>query len=1112
MVDIHTPADRRRLLLLATIVFSFVFMETPGYAQKAVPTVNSEPAIKRTVTTAEIPYTVSDAGVTQQGVHYKTSSNVGTGDPKIFRDFYKSTDTIEITGLNPATRYFYKAFATNADGTGLSGERNFYTLSTEPTSNCGTITISSLSSSSVSFSYSAATNATHYAIFTEVGATPVDPAAIVDGISVSAQTVGIFRQETSSTTFTRGALSSNTTYSISVIPLKKFQILPTTINYLTSGEITTVTFTTYKDAPSVQATNIVGSNKTLNSATISWTNGNGDSRVAYINTVNSFAAPANGTIPSADSEYSGSGQQAVYNGTGTTVSVTGLASGTIYYFRVYEYNNPEAGVTMFNTNTATGNPVACALPFPRPEDQDYDIIFSDVTLNSMTVSWSLGDGTGRILVMNDQESFTIPMDSINYYADSYWNHDGEQIVYNGEGNSVEITNLDQNTRYYFRVFAYNDEPDYAVFNTEAASDNPNSKRTLGDTPSSQHNQITFSNVTSTSLTVSWSLGDGTGSLVGMNTTNSFTSPIDGNTYTVNNEWQNSGFQRVYSGEASTVNITGLSPGNTYHFRVWAFNNEDDPLYNVGTDTNNPNSIQFGGTNTWDGSVSGDWFVPENWSLNYVPISENSIVVPGASSNPVISQNTSVSNFTILNDGQLTVEDGVTLNVNGNMVIRGNSEGSGSLVVEGSGTVNVTGSSYFTRHTGITSDWHLASIPNSNTSISQFTGHFVNRWNEPTNNWTQLNSSSTLQVMRGYSIKSATRDTVRFSGAFNNGARSITVTNSNLSNEDYGWNMVGNPYPSAIDWGSVSGWSRNDVDNTIYIYDASAGQYVTFNHETGIGVPEGTTGIIPAGNGFYALSNVSSTTLGVNNGARVHSSQPFMKSKEGDDHKIIRLSVSNGNSVDETAILFHPGARNSINKGIDAYKLFSPKFQHPQIFSLSRQHEKKMALSSVHDEILKELSGSQFIEIPVGFINNSASSVQFYVNQNTLGNEFAIYLFNKSTGTYHNLIEPLVLSDYQGEYLDLLSLRIALRDKPLEIDQYDSYLGVDIYSIRREIYIDSPEPLVGTVSVFDIAGQTIHFEQLNGTNRNIVKNLNKSGIFVVLINDKKGRYTRQVFVE
>lgn len=109
-------------------------------------------------------------------------------------------------------------------------------------------------------------------------------------------------------------------------------------------------------APTTQATNVSFANVGNNQMDVSWTSGNGSGRIVKINTANSFTAPTNGTDPSANSVYGGSGEQVVYNGTGSNVpTVTGLSAGTTYYYRVYEYNGSGVSIT-FNTNTGTNNP------------------------------------------------------------------------------------------------------------------------------------------------------------------------------------------------------------------------------------------------------------------------------------------------------------------------------------------------------------------------------------------------------------------------------------------------------------------------------------------------------------------------------------------------------------------------------------------------------------------------------------------------------------------------------------------------------------------------------------------------------------------------------------
>ena len=109
------------------------------------------------------------------------------------------------------------------------------------------------------------------------------------------------------------------------------------------------------DAPTTQASNIIASNITSSTATIGWTNGNGGNRIVIINTTNSFTDPINGSNPTANTSYSGSGEQVVYNGSSNTVNITGLSQSTTYYVRVYEYNNSGLN-TKYLISTANNNP------------------------------------------------------------------------------------------------------------------------------------------------------------------------------------------------------------------------------------------------------------------------------------------------------------------------------------------------------------------------------------------------------------------------------------------------------------------------------------------------------------------------------------------------------------------------------------------------------------------------------------------------------------------------------------------------------------------------------------------------------------------------------------
>ena len=114
-------------------------------------------------------------------------------------------------------------------------------------------------------------------------------------------------------------------------------------------------------APTIQASNIIFSGISSTGMTVSWTNGNGAGRVVKMNTTNSFTNPTDGTTPTANTVYGGSGEQVIYNNSGSSVSVTGLTGAITYWFRVYEYNG-SGSTTKYLTSSATNNPNSQTTP------------------------------------------------------------------------------------------------------------------------------------------------------------------------------------------------------------------------------------------------------------------------------------------------------------------------------------------------------------------------------------------------------------------------------------------------------------------------------------------------------------------------------------------------------------------------------------------------------------------------------------------------------------------------------------------------------------------------------------------------------------------------------
>lgn len=262
---------------------------------------------------------------------------------------------------------------------------------------------------------------------------------------------------------------------------------------------------------------------------------------------------------------------------------SGICSGTTSYWTdpSLRYDNIATGTDM----TGFGNAPSC-ISCVAPTIQAHTITFSSVGSSSMTVSWTNGDGTNRVVMINTSNSFTAPADGTDPVADNSWNGSGQQVVYNGSSNSLTVTNLDPNTTYWFKVYEYNCTGANTMYLNTTASNNPNSQTTLPcSSPTIASNSITFSSVGNSSMTVNWTNGNGDNRIVVIHENSPvISSPVDGTTYNASTTYGSgddigSNEYVVFNGIGNSVTVNGLSPSTTYYFEVFEYNcNSGNEVY------------------------------------------------------------------------------------------------------------------------------------------------------------------------------------------------------------------------------------------------------------------------------------------------------------------------------------------------------------------------------------------------------------------------------------------------------------------------------------------------------------------------------------------------------
>lgn len=168
---------------------------------------------------------------------------------------------------------------------------------------------------------------------------------------------------------------------------------------------------------------------------------------------------------------------------------------------------------------------------------------------------------------------------------------------------------------------------------------------------------------------------------------------------------------------------------------------------------------------------------------------------------------------------------------------------------------------------------------------------------------------------------------------------LNYTNFGSSAND-GWNLITNPYPSAISWASLKG-STSGIDNAIYVYNADlnsgAGGFASYVN--GISSPAvGSGGIgdnIPMGQGFYVHST-GATALSAQESNKVAANPTFLKPSSSLTQSLMRIKLLGSNAYeDETVLYYEPGANPFFDEGYDSYKM---RGQDPNAASIALQHD------------------------------------------------------------------------------------------------------------------------------------------------------------------------------
>lgn len=548
----------------------------------------------------------------------------------------------------------------------------------------------------------------------------------------------------------------------------------------------------------------------------------------------------------------------------------------------------------------------------------------------------------------------------------------------------------------------------------------------------------------------------------------------------------------YSTDGTSWNDAGWSlPGNTY---------SSTPV------TVNLTSAQGVGTSNYyiAFTITGNLYNINYWYIDDVVLSYN---MPGTETFfdlTVSKLNTSIAtngNLNITNDfnlkpnAQFTNSSGNILNVTNNTLLEANVTGKASFI--DNGTIIVGGTtimeSYYTDDR-----WHFISSPVSNAVSNIFLDMYLKHWNEADSSWTYISATdSLLRIGQGYEIWSTLGDpTVQYTnGILNTGNISPVVTATDqggtpgIGNGE-GWNFVGNPYPSAINWGTdnspVTGYVKTNLDNTIYCWNGT--QYATYNPSGNSGNGLATNGgsqYIQSLQSFFVKALNFNPVLTIPNGARIHSTLTNLKSTT--ESQLIRLLVSGNAGTDEIVIEVNENSTSGFDSEFDAYKLWGYD-NVPQFYFNSEGLN--LSVNMVPEIELNDV-------LNLGF--RAGIEDVFTIEATEIENFDAfeyILLEDLKTNSIINLKENPIYSFTGSPMDDTERFLLKFSDDVLEMESI-SKNQINVYAYHNTIYVQFLSDInSGNLVVYDLLGQEIYRQEINNIAHETVPIFAETGYYLV----------------
>ena len=534
---------------------------------------------------------------------------------------------------------------------------------------------------------------------------------------------------------------------------------------------------------------------------------------------------------------------------------------------------------------------------------------------------------------------------------------------------------------------------------------------------------------------------------------------------------------------------------------------------------------FTGTGNYTDAARWNNATTSGVTFNVVPPAASNVIIAGACT---VNANNTIKDLTINGGGQLTLNSGNTTLATNVYIGSDAATGTGTFVdmnaTSSTGGLTVSGATNVQQYVSTGRNWYVSS-PVASASVSIVTGttgNTLSSYAEPTATW--VTTDPTFTVAKGYiaNVIPTNGNLLFTGGALNTGVQTnSTLTRSVVAST--GFNLVGNPYPSYLNWLLAQAnstsleptmWYRtkNTAVPSVYVFD-------TYNATPGVGTNNNglgaVTGDIAPMQAFWVRVVPAQTTgaLSLTNAMRTHQNQSVAsnrlktRSSVGSVQQMLRLQVSNGINSDEAIVLFNPKALD----GYDAYdsgKMSNNNPGIPEIYSIVAAE--KLVINGLNSVYTNE-------EVPLGFTTGQDNSFTIRATEiSNFDDNTKIVLRDKLLNTENELVTGNAYSFSSEKASTSTRFSIVFKSTSVTtgIGNTDATGSESVFIYRNQdgqITVNRKDAVgEGTVTVCNAIGQVLASQSTTGT-ITVVEKKFIPGVYLVKVSIAGKSTTKKVII-